>query len=127
MEKLTEKQIEEMAIEIRSYLLQKKLWQDVTIYFNGKAFSTSDGSHFAYNNPKDLIVLENKDPKQITKYAGEILTMVFEGPLYDCINCTGEYSYEFESKVEDDLRKIFTKYGCYYELGEAWNLTLYYI
>lgn len=122
--KLTPEQIEAMAIEVRELLLSKEIWIDTTIYFNGKAFSTSDGTYFAYNDRNHLIVLEDKDPKKITEYAGDILTMTFEGPLYDCINGTGEYGYDYESGIESALSKIFAKYGCYYELGNAWNLTL---
>ena len=122
---LTEQQIETMAIEIRNFLLAHRLWIDVAIYFNGKAFSTSDGNRrFTYNDPDDLIVLEDQDPTRITGYAGDILTMTFEGPLYDCMNFTGELGHDYESKIESWLSNIFLKYGCYYELCEAWSLTL---
>lgn len=122
--KLTPEQIEAMAIEVRELLLSKEIWIDTTIYFNGKAFATSDGNNFAYNDRNNLIVLEGKDPHKVTQYAGDILTMTFEGPLYDCLNGTGEYGYDFGDRVENELSKIFAKYGCYYELGNAWNLTL---
>lgn len=45
--------------------------------------------------------------------------MSFEGPLYDVLN------YEFGS-LAAGLDAIFEKYGVYYELGNAWNLTLHY-
>lgn len=125
--KLTPQQIEEMAKEIRRFLIENNLWQDVAIYFNGKCFTTSHDGIYAYNDPNNLIVLEDKDPKEVTKYAGDILTMTFEGPLYDCINGTGEYNYTYEREKELALSRIFDKYGCYCELGEAWNLTLYQI
>lgn len=34
--KLTAEQIENLAKEIREFLLEHGLWQDVDIYFNGK-------------------------------------------------------------------------------------------
>ena len=42
-----------------------------------------------------------------------------------CLNMNGEYGYEFEDRISEGLRQIFAKYGCYFELGNAWNLTLY--
>ena len=35
-------EIESLATELRSWLLEHDMWMDVTIYFDGKAFSTSD-------------------------------------------------------------------------------------
>ena len=118
-----------MAKEVRKFLLDHEIWQDVTIYFNGKAFSTSDGTNYYYNDPEHLIVLEDKDPRDYFRYVNpdHILSMSFEGPLYCCMNRVGEYGYEFEDMVSDGLRSIFAKYGCYGELGNAWNLTLYLI
>ena len=66
--KPTQKQIEKMAIEVRSFLLEHEIWQDVTIYFNGKAFATSDGKKFAYNDPDNLIILEGKNPRDYFEY-----------------------------------------------------------
>lgn len=37
-QKLTEDQIEKLAVEIREFLLEHELWQDVDIYFNHKRF-----------------------------------------------------------------------------------------
>ena len=38
--KLTEQQIEQMAVEIREFLLEHEMWQDTDIYFNGKKFTS---------------------------------------------------------------------------------------
>lgn len=123
--KLTPESIEKMAKEIRSFLIDNRIWIDVSIYFNGKCFTTGHDGVFAYNDPDNLIVVENEDPRRITEYAGKILTMTFEGPLYDCLNGNGEYSWQFEERIAKELSDIFEKYGCIYELGEAWNLTLF--
>lgn len=124
--KLTPAQIEKMAKEIRKFLLDKELWIDVSIYFNGKAYSTTDGDrHFSYNNPNDLIEIENVDPKRFLEYTGEILCMTYEGPLYSCMNGYGEFSRKFEESVISGLTNIFAKYGCYFERGYAWSLALY--
>lgn len=127
--KPAKKQIEKMAEEIRSFLIKHELWIDVTIYFNGKAFGTGDGKRYAYNDPDNLIVLENENPRDYFEYVNpdHILSMSFEGPLYSCLNMTGEYSHPFEKMVIKELSNIFLKYGCYYELGNSWNLTLFLI
>lgn len=84
---LTKADIENLAKEIRQYLLDRDMWSDVRIYFNGKAFSTDDGQgHHYYNDPQHLIVLEDEDPLRYTEYAGDILTMTFEGHLYEALN-----------------------------------------
>lgn len=125
--KLTKKQIESLAKEIRSFLLEHQLWIDTTIYFNGKAFSTDDrNKHYAYNDPDDLIVLENQDPKRVCEYACGILDMTFEGPLYDILNENREYGWEYGEKIEAEFLAIFHKYGLYYELGYPWSLSACY-
>ena len=116
--KLTAKKIEKLAIEIRDLLMEHEMWIDTRIYFNGKAFSTDDGKGgYFYNDPTNLIVLENQDPHRYTEYAGDILTMTFEGPLYEVLNYGADY------KFEEQFTKLFAKYGCFFGLGEAWNLT----
>ena len=47
--------------------------------------------------------------------------MSFEGELYDVLN---GYAYGW-GKRADEFRQIFEKYGVYFELGNAWNLTCY--
>lgn len=123
--KLTPERIEMMATEIRQFLIENEIWIDVAIYFNGKCFTTGHDGKYAYNDPNNLIVVENADPRKVTQYVNDILTMTFEGPLYDCINGNGEYSWQFEERIARELSDIFKKYGCRYELGEAWNLSLF--
>ena len=127
--KLTKPQIEAMAKEIRKWLLDHYLWVDVTIYFNGKAYSTDDrNGHYFYNDPEHLVELENQDPHRFTEYAGDILTMVFEGDLYDLINHPWEFGYtpEYGEKLLEEFRSIFNKRGLYFELGNLWNLSAFY-
>lgn len=120
--KPTKAQIEKLAKEIRQFLLDRDMWIDTRIYFGGKAFATDDGQgHYYYNDPDHLVVLENEDPRRYTKYAGDILTMTFEGPLYEALNYGGYGDNPWQ--VEEELTAIFRKYGLYYELGNAWNLT----
>jgi hypothetical protein len=122
---LSPDQIEELAREIRQFLLDTGLWQDVDIYFNGKCFSTHDkkAERYYYNNPAHLAVNENEDPRWYFEAVNpnHILSMSFEGLLFDILH-SGEHS---------DLGKAFTeiiqKHGLYYVFGDDWNFTCYYI
>jgi len=121
MEKyLTKSKIEQLAKEIRSFLLDRDMWVDVTIYFNGRAFSTDDRQgNYYYNDPNHLVVLEDQDPHKILEYASDILTMTFEGDFYDVINY-GEWP-----EAMNQFEKIISSYGLYYELSYSWQLGLY--
>ena len=123
--KLSPAQIEKLAYEIKDFLIRHEMWCDVRIYFNGKALSTDDGSgHYAYNDPNKDYVLEDVNPKDYFEYVGEnILCMSFEGSFYELLNCYVPLSYY--NSVEGEFRGILRKYGLYYELGNAWNLSTF--
>ena len=122
---LTEQQIEQMAVEIREFLLEHEMWQDTDIYFNGKKFTSHDpkDGRYYYNDRGHLIVEENQDPRTYFEYVADdhILSMSFEGPAYHMIN-----GYGYGGLVEK-FSKIFEKYGVYYEQGNAWNFSCYYV
>ena len=123
-EKLTPERIEELAKEIREFLLDHDMWIDVTIYFNGKCFSTSDrenGKH--YYNDREHLIERVDDPRRCFEYVAEdhILSMSFEGVV-----CEMLYYGAFQS-IRREFDKIFEKYGIYYEFGHHWNFTCYYI
>lgn len=124
---LPEEKIEELAKEIRQFLIDNNMWVDVRIYFNGKAFATDDGKNFYYNDPEHLVVLENMDPKDYFDYVAEphILSMSFEGDFCSCLNGYGEYGAKFDDMIQQEFSNILAKYGLYYELGNHWNLTCY--
>lgn len=124
-EVLTKKQREELATEIFNWLNKHEMWVDTQIYFNGKCWSTSDkdGKQFSYNEGKYFEY--EAEPKHYFEYVREpnILSMSFEGELYDVLN---GYTYGW-ARREEEFRKIFEKYGVYFELGNAWNLSCYEI
>ena len=117
------KQIELLAKDIHKYLVEHSLWVDVNIYFNSKCWSTSDNNDmkFCYNENKYFEY--EADPKCYFEYVAtpHILSMSFEGDLYDVLNAY----VEGWQKREAEFRAIFDKHGIYYELGNAWNLTCY--
>lgn len=118
------------AAEVVRFLNQHGLWHDTRVYFNGKCFATDDGKgtgsllgpRTKTNGP--LYVIFNKDPRDYFQYVNpnHILSMSFEGPFYECLNgYAGDYGYQ----IEEEFRQLLAKYGCYYELGDAWNLSVY--
>ena len=111
--KLTEKDIEKLATEIKDYLIKYDMWDYTRIYFNEKC----------YDSEKKEII-ENIYPEEYFEYVASdhILSMSFEGTLYEILN----YYIDLPKTLEE-FNNIFKKYGVYYELGNAWNLTCYYI
>lgn len=125
MNKLTEKQIEKLAVEIRAFLLEHNLWVDVDIYFNGKCFCTYDKEtgKFYYNDREHLVVKEDEDPTTYFEYVNpeHILSMSFEGPVCEMLY------YGMWPATRRKFDAILEKYGLYYEMGNHWNLSCYYI
>lgn len=117
--------MKKMAVEIRELLLDAGMWQDTEIYFNGKRFTSHDPADdkYYYNDREHLIVEENQNPRTYFEYVAEehILSMAFEGPVCEMIY------YGVYPAVKKKFDKIFEKYGVYYEQGDHWNLTCFYI
>ena len=120
MKKLTKNHIEQFANEIMEYLIKHELDMDVCIYYNNKRMSRKYDWRDLDAPPK-LVIEDNMNPFDYFEYANydHILSMSFEGPLYESLNYTGY--------AEDGLRKLFEKHGLYLELGHSWNLSAYLI
>jgi len=122
--KLLKTKEEKLAKDIINWLLKHQMFDDTFIYVNGKRYGTCDGEgHYNYGTDSwdKVYVEDDKDPKDYFEWAGPYLSMSFEGPLYDALNYGWEY--EVYQKLEEELTEIFRKYGFYFELGNAWNLT----
>lgn len=123
--KLTQKQIEKLAVEIWTFLLEHDMWVDTQIYFNGKCFDTHDKEtgEFYYNDPEHLVVRENEDPRRYFENVAEdhILSMAFEGSVCHML------WYGTNPGIKKKFDKIFEKYGLMYEFGDIWNFTCYYM
>lgn len=115
---------ESLAIDIYDWCKKHNLWSDITIYFDGIAFSSSyewAGVH-GKKIDEDLYQYENKNALDYFEYANpETLSMSFEGPLYHVLN---GYVKSW-TRLEAQFHKLFEKYNLYYELGYAWNLSAY--
>lgn len=121
-EKLTKEKIAELADHIYKLFKENDMWSDTSIYFNGKRLSNRgpDGRHHYDGSAYEE---ENKDPNDYFEYVNSdhILSMSFEGPVYDMLN------YDGYPSVQKQFDELLAQYGLYYELGNAWNLSCYYI
>jgi hypothetical protein len=120
MKKITKIDIERLANEIISFLNKEKLASDVSIYFNNKVMRSKG---YLSNEGNYIIgweTVEGVNPHDYFDYCAydHILSMSFEGPLYDVLNYSGGRRYE-------EFEAIFEKHGLYYELGNSWNLSAY--
>lgn len=115
-----EERVEALARDVYQWLIDHEMWIDTCIYFNGKRWSTTDGKQFRYNGEP---FEDEADPRDYFEYVAKehILSMSFEGTLYEVLNacCPGWV------KLESEFMKIFQRHGCYFEMGHAWNLTCY--
>lgn len=115
---------ENLAKEIREFLLEHGLWQDVDIYFNGKKYTSYDpeNGEYYYNDREHLIEVADQ-PERHFEYVNpeHILSMSFEGPVCEMLY------YGILPSVRREFDKIFERYGLYYEFGHHWNFSCYYI
>lgn len=111
--KMSETQINELVEEIIDYLKKYEFNEDVNIYANGKKFS------FDMNG--EVVIKDNENPRDYFEYVAteHIVSMSFEGALYDLLNGYLGSTSDFDA--------IFEKRGLYYELGDSWNLSVYFI
>ena len=111
---------EALANDIYTWCLEHDCWQDVYIYYNGKRMGTSGKDKTGktvYRYGGTPFIEDNIDPRNYFVYVREpnILRMSFEGALYDILNNHDMFA----------LQDLFSKYGLYYESGNAWNLSAY--
>ena len=120
MKTLTKTNIEELAQEIITFLEKHQLASSVSIYFNNKVVRDRGDYDKDYNYIPKWETTEDVDPHDYFEWAAydHILSMSFEGPLYDVLN----YTY---GKNEEVFRSIFERRGLYYEFSNMWNLTAY--
>ena len=115
---------EALAKDIYDWCKKNNLWGDNTIYFNGKAWSSSPewGQEHGNKLEETLYEYADKNPIDYFEYANpSTLSMSFEGPLYAVLNgYVGGWT-----KRENELMQLFEKYGYYFEYGHAWNLSAY--
>lgn len=131
----SKKEIERIANAIKQFLDENYLNGDCRIYFNGICWDHGVGdSPFTWDNKKCVYVddepsrtewktIEDINPKDYFEYANGFISMSFEGELYDVLN--GVTNFDFE--MQEQFRELLESFGCYYELGNTWNLSIYEI
>ena len=110
--------IEELAYEIKALLSKHNMDGDTCIYFNDKRLQC-----LTTNRPRGWRLEEGYDPTDYTEYCNsDTITMTFEGirSMYNVVN-----GYENKVTFMEEFEELLDMYGYYYELGNAWNLTLY--
>lgn len=117
----TEK-VEALANDIQKFLLNWDAWMDVCIYYNGKRMDTGRDGVYRYNGEPFIRV--NEDPRDYFEYVANphILSMSFEGMVYELLN---GYRGGYSDKFCDEFVGLLAKYGVYFEQGNTWNLTCY--
>lgn len=103
--------------DICKFLEKYKVNQDVCIYAIGKRWCWT---HQVGHKKLQLVCEENLHPYEYFEYYNtkHILSMSFEGPLYDIINYSG-------GAVYSELYEMLDRYGLYFELGNDWNLSCF--
>lgn len=109
---------EKLANDLKKLLIESDLIQDVRIYFNNKCYS----SIRLENGDYEFELLKDIKPSYYFEYANDkSVSLSFEGELYHILN----YGQQ-DLKFRIDFEKIFEDNNCFYEFGDAWNLTVYY-
>ena len=93
--------------------------QDTRIYFGGKTWCYMPQGGKGYTGKRTI--LTDINARDYCEYANEdTITCTFEGQVYECLNY-GIDNYRLMNKLNDMLQE----YGYYYEMGHAWNFSLY--
>ena len=122
MKKITKVDIEKLANEIIAFLEAHNIANDVSIYYNNNVVRSKSEYNTDGNYIYTWIKTYGVNPHDYFEYCAydHILSMSFEGALYDILNYRGGVLQE---KFED----IFERYGLYTERGNSWNLSAYLI
>lgn len=131
--KLTKQQKErneKLAKDLIKFIQDRGCWQDICIFFNGKAIS----SNRKWNKWEGVMIEEFEDdigeklrvyeytniesPKYWTEYANEeSVTIIFDGVFYDWIHNYGDW---------DKLQEVLDPYNAYFEIGHTTDLSIYF-
>lgn len=102
------------AKDIAKWLAENDLQLDVSIYVDGKRYKVSESGKLVF----DI----EADPRAYFRFNGDFLSMSFEGSFYRLLNWQTD---DTVNKLINQFESILAKYNKYYELGNAWNLSLY--
>lgn len=67
-------------------------------------------------------IMDPKVAKRYCEYAGGKMTVIFEGStMYELLNYGSVDKWKFDTA----LHEFLAQFGCYFELGYAWSLSIY--
>ena len=106
-----------VAKAIEKYGQKHDALTDARIYFNGMAWN--------YDSGGKKTVMEDIKGSQYFEYANDDTVAVStEGMLSGILNMHFDFSKCI--KLIEELDKELEKHGCYYEMGNHWNFSIYY-
>jgi hypothetical protein len=104
-----------IARKIESWMKKNDLLGAVRIYFNNKCWCWYDGSKK---------IIEDIKGSEYFEYANDdTISISFEGQFHSVMNYG--YSNRHWDKLSGEFDKILDGFDCWYELGNAWNLSIY--
>lgn len=121
---MTKKQLENIALDLITFLQRHDLYYMVNIYVNNKVLTDNrmKGTETRDTPFGPYYIVHNVNPGDLLEYYNpETITVTFEGPLYHIINYSECHS------LYKELCSLFERYGLYLEQGYAWSFSLYYI
>lgn len=105
-----------IADKIVEFLDEFHLAGDTCIYFDGMCYQHATGRDYWETT-------DNIYPSDYFDYADGIVCMSFEGDFYSVMNNLSWVNMEQEKM----FRLLLEDLGCYYELGNSWNLAIHKI
>lgn len=104
------KAMEKLRQEIIELFKSYELSLYCSIFCNGKRYHYEHGTE----------TVDDSDVADYLEYYNrDTLSMSFDGDIYDVFN------YDLFPSLLEKFDKLLESYGLYYELGNAWNLSLY--
>ena len=105
-------------MKIHRFLKKHEINHDTRIYWNNRCWD--------YNSNGKKTVLTDIKGSDYFQYANnDTISMSFEGGLYGVVN--DAWFSDYNAELEQEFSAILRTEGYYYELGNAWNLSLYEI
>lgn len=120
MKKITKEDIANLANQILNNLLKAENYGCCVYYNNNRArIKHCDIDHPEIRMEPHIEIQEGVSPFTFFQYANpdHILSMSFDGSFYNDVNYNGNAPKWF--------LQLLNRYGLYYEMGDAWNLSLY--
>lgn len=124
--KITPDNMKQLAFDIMDYLNTHDMWESCIIYVSNQRFlSKGWGSQYdtyekgITKKGTEYIIENDINVKDYLEYSNpDTISLAFEGLLYDVINADLDYISKLDHKFLD-------KFGLYFELGHAWNMSAY--